>query len=150
MERSVNLHTARFGLAGLALGVLSLILVLIHFADLLAPADKSSGVVIGEIAAEIRQSAARALAGEPMPAPVPSGPVLSQLFTFASLFVAGGAIMLGGVGLFLREPQRLSILAVGFGVSAIVMQYLLWLALLMAGVILLTCIIQNLDSILGS
>ena len=37
----------------------------------------------------------------------------------------------------------------GFGVSAIVMQYLMWMALLIAGVVLLTCIIRNLDSILG-
>ena len=57
--------------------------------------------------------------------------------------------MLGGIGLFRQEPQSLSYLAMGFGVSAIVMQYLMWMALLIAGVVPLICIIRNLDSILG-
>ena len=149
MDQSMEQPRAKFGLAGLVLGALSLILVLAHFSDLLAPVDKSSGAVIGEIAAEMKQSAMRVLAGEPAPAPLPQEPDFAQAIALAALCIAGGAIMLGGIGLFRQGPQSLSYLAMGFGVSAIVMQYLMWMALLIAGVVLLICIIRNLDSILG-
>jgi hypothetical protein len=147
MDQSMQQLRAKFGLAGFVSGALSLILVHVHFSDLLALVDKSSGAVIGETAAEIKQSAIRALAGKPAPAPLPQGPDFVKAIALAALCISGGAIMLGGIGLFRQEPQSLSYLAVGFGVFAIVMHHLMWVALLIAGVVLLTCIIQNLDSI---
>jgi hypothetical protein len=88
------------------------------------------------------------LAGEPAPEPTPPPRDNSQFITNAALGVAGLAVMLGGIGLFRNEPHRLSYLAVGVGLSAIVMQYVLWLAIIMCAVVLLVSIIGNLDSIL--
>jgi hypothetical protein len=148
MDQSLEQPKAKFGLAGFVLGALSLILVMVLFSDLLSPSDKSSAAAIGEIAAEIKLSAQRALTGAPAAKPVlPSGPDLSLFLGIAAYCVAGGAIILGGFGLYRQEPKSLSYLALGFGLSTIVMQYLLWLALLIAAVVLLASIIQNLDSI---
>jgi hypothetical protein len=55
--------------------------------------------------------------------------------------------MLGDVGLYRNEPHRLSYLAVGIGLSAFVMQYVFWLAILICGIALLISIVENLGSI---
>ena len=148
MGHSIEERPATCGLVGFMLGIASLIVILIQFSALFEPQEKSSGSVIGEIAADIKQSAARALAGEPAPKPTPPPQDYSQFITIAALCVAGIAVALGGIGLYRKEPHRLSYMAVGIGVSAFVMQYLFWLAIMICGVALLISIIGNLDSII--
>ena len=147
MEQTIKEPPAKFGLIGFMLGIVSLVIILIQLSAVFEPQDKSSGSTIGEIAAEIKQSAARALAGEPAPQQTPSPPDYSQFITIASLCLAAISAVLGGIGLYRNEPHRLPYMAVGFGVSAFVMQYVFWLALLICGVALLVSIIGNLDSI---
>lgn len=149
MAQTLNDRPAKCGLAGFILGIASLIVILIQFSTFFEPQEKSSGSVIGEIAADIKQSAARALAGEPAPKPTPPPQEkdYGQFITNAALVVAGLAVVLGGIGLYRNEPHRLSYLAVGIGISAIVMQYVFWLAVLACGAALLIAIIGNLDSI---
>lgn len=147
MERTLEDRPAKFGLMGFMLAIASVLIVLIQLSAFLEPQEKSSGSVIGEIAAEIKQSAARALAGKPVPEPTPPPRDYGQFITIAALCVAASAIMLGGIGLYRNEPHRLSYLAIGVGVSAFVMQYVFWLAILVCGVALLITIIGNLDSI---
>lgn len=146
MQQMTLEKRAKFGLLGFLLGVASLVVILIQLSALFEPQEKSSGSVIGEIAADIKQSAARVLAGEPAPEPTPAPQDFGQLITIAALCVAGVAVVLGGVGLYRNEPHRLSYLAVGIGVSAIVMQYVFWLAILICGVALLISIVENLGS----
>jgi hypothetical protein len=148
MDQTINTPPAKFGLVGFMLGIASLVVILIQMSAFFEPPEKSAGTTIGEIAAEIKLSAARTLAGEPAPEPTPPPRDNSQFITNAALGVAGLAVMLGGIGLFRNEPHRLSYLAVGVGLSAIVMQYVLWLAIIMCAVVLLVSIIGNLDSIL--
>jgi hypothetical protein len=147
MELPVKERTAKFGLIGFMLGIASLVVILIQLAAIFEPQEKSSGSVIGEIAADIKQSAARALTGEPAPEVAPPPQDYSQLITIAALCTAGIAVALGGIGLYRNEPHRLSYMAVGIGVSAFVMQYVFWLAILICGMALLISIIGNLDSI---
>lgn len=147
MQQTFDQQPAKFGLLGFMLGVVSLVIILIQFSAVFEPQPKSSGTVIGEIAAEIKQSAARALSGEPAPEPVEASQDFSQLATVFALIVAGIAVVLGGIGLFRNEPHRLSYLAIGIGGSAFVMQYVFWLALMICGVALLMSIIANLGSI---
>ncbi|WP_394177888.1 hypothetical protein [Yoonia maritima] len=149
MEQTIEERPAKFGLVGFILGIASLVVVLIQLSAFFEPQEKSSGTVIGEIAVEIKQSAARALAGEPAPQPTPPPRNYRQFITFSALCVAGIAVVLGGIGLYRNEPHRLSYLAVGIGVSALVMHYVFWLAILICGIALLVSIIGNLDSILG-
>ncbi|MCD1624670.1 hypothetical protein K7H22_01525 [Seohaeicola saemankumensis] len=148
MEQATSIRPAKFGLVGFILGIASLVIILIQFSSLFEPQEASTGSFIGEIAADIKQSAARVISGQPAPAPARLPQDNRQIITAAALCVAGIAIVLGGIGLYRNEPHRLSYLAVGIGVSAIVMQYVFWLALLVCGVALLISIIGNLDSIL--
>ena len=69
MQQTTEVQPAKFGLLGFMLGVVSLVVILIQLSVFFEPQEKSAGVTIGEIAAEIKQSAARALSGEPAPAP---------------------------------------------------------------------------------
>ncbi len=147
MEQNLEERPAKFGLVGFILGIASLVVVLIQISAIFEPPEKTSGSTIGEIAADIKQSAARALAGQPAPEPTPPPRNYSQFMTIAALCVAGIAAVFGGIGLYRNEPHRLSYLAVGFGISAFAMQFFFWLAILICGVALLISIIGNLDSI---
>lgn len=147
MEPTIEARPAKFGLVGALLGIASLVVILIQLSALFEPQEKSSGSVIGEIAADLKQSAARALTGKPAPEPTPPPRDYGRFITIAALCVAGLAVMLGAIGLYRNEPHRLSYMAVGVGVSAFVMQYVFWLAILICGVALLISIISNLDSI---
>jgi hypothetical protein len=149
MEQTAEDRPAKFGFVGFILGIASLVVILIQLSIFLEPQEKSSATTIGEIAAEIKQSAARALSGEPAPTPTPPPRDYGQFITIAALSVAGIAVMLGGIGLYRNEPRRLSYMAVGIGVSALVMNYVFWLVILICGVALLISIIGNLDSIFG-
>ncbi len=149
MQDAVQQRPATFGLLGFVLGVVSLVVILIQLSAFFEPQQKSSGAVIGEIAAEIKLSAARVLAGKPAPEAAPPKPDYGQIIAVAAMVVAGVAVMLGGIGLYRNEPHRLSYLAVGVGLSSIVMFYFFWLAVLICGAMLLVAIIKNLDSILA-
>ena len=147
MEQFTQERPAKFGLVGFMLGIASLVVILIQLSAFFEPQEKSSGTFIGEIAADIKQSAVRALAGEPAPEPTPTPQNYSQFITIAALCVAGIAVALGGIGIYRNEPHRLSYMAVGIGVSAFVMQFVFWLAILICGVSLLISIIGDLDGI---
>ncbi|MGB3407525.1 MAG: hypothetical protein WBA67_08520 [Jannaschia sp.] len=136
-------------MVGFFMGVAAVIVIVIQLSSFFAPPEQSSASVIGEIAAEIRLSAKRALSGEPAAESTPAPREYGHLVTVMALCLAGGAVLLGGLGLYRHEPHRLSYLALGFGTSAFIMQYVFWLALLMCGVALLVAIIGNLDGILG-
>lgn len=147
MEQRINDRPAKFGFVGFMLSIASLVVILIQISAFFEPQEKSAGSIIGEIAADIKQSAARALAGEPAPKPTPPPRDYRQFITIAALCVAAIAVVLGGIGLYRNEPHRLPYMAVGVGFSAFVMLYLFWLAVLIFGVALLISIIGNLDSI---
>ena len=152
MENAAEMRPAKFGFAGFVLGVLALLIVMIQLSSFFAPDEPgpSAGQVIGEIAADIKQSAARALAGEPAPEPEAPPVDYSGQIIIGAMFIAAIAIVLGGVGLYRHEPKRLSYLAVGFGISAFVMQYVFWLAVMICAVVLLISIVANLDSIIDA
>ena len=147
MQQMTIEKPAKFGLIGFLLGIASLVVILIQLSALFEPQEKSSGSVIGEIAADIKQSAARVLSGNTAPEPTPPPNFFGQFITTGALCVAGLAVILGGVGLYRNEPHRLSYLAVGVGISTLVMQYVFWLAILICGVALFISILENLGSI---
>ena len=141
---------AKFGLIGFLLGVVALGIVVVQVSALFSEPEQSAAATIGEIAAEIRDSAKRALAGEPRPAPEPepAGSAM-ELMALVPYVLAGLAVMMGGVGLYRSEPKPLSFLAISFGVGAFVMYYAMWMAIMICGVVLLVAIIQNIGEILG-
>jgi uncharacterized membrane protein len=147
MQQMTVTQPAKFGLLGFMLGIVSLVVILIQISAFFEPQEKSSGSTIGEIAADIKLSAKRALAGEPAPEPTPPPQDYSRVITIAALCAAGIAVALGGIGLYRNEPHRLPYLAVTAGISAFFLLYVFWLAVLICGIVLLISIIQNLDNI---
>lgn len=150
MEQVSTGRVASLGFIGFILGVVSVLVILIQISTIMEPDDtRSAGQVIGEIAADIRQSAQRALSGEPEPQRAPPPPDYSLAITVAALGAAALAVVLGGVAILRHEPPRLASMAIGLGMTAFVMQYVFWLAIIICGVFLLVSIIGNLGAILG-
>ncbi|MEQ8966692.1 MAG: hypothetical protein RID91_12765 [Azospirillaceae bacterium] len=144
-------HRPVLGLAAFFVGALALVAVTLHISGTFAEPEQSAATTIGEIAAEIRNSAQRALSNDPAPAPPPPSSAWdSEAFLLIAVPVlAGIAAVLGAVGLFRREAPTLPGIAIAMGCSAFVMQYVFWLALLIGGICLLIAIVNNLDGILG-
>lgn len=140
-----------WGLAAFFIGVAALVAVTLHVSGVFAEPEQSAATTIGEIAAEIRNSAKRALAGEPAPAPVSEGRdwKAERALALAVPIFAGVAALLGAVGLFRREAPALPAIGIGLGIGAFVMQFAFWMALLIGGICLLVAIINNIDGILG-
>jgi len=61
-DYSVEQQNANFGLIGFILGIVSLLVIFVQISAVFEPEEKSAGTKIGEMAAEIKQSAARVLA----------------------------------------------------------------------------------------
>ena len=63
--------------------------------------------------------------------------------------LAGISIIAGGISLYRGEPATLAKITIALGLSAIVMQYAFWMALLICGMIIITAVINNIGDILG-
>lgn len=138
-----------YGTIGFLFGALALIIVVVQFyVGPFAP-QQSAGVSIGEMAAEISESATRALLGQEQPAPEARPWDIDRIIKAVSAVLAAFAVILGAVGFIFRESRRLTVAAVLLGVSAIILQFFVWLALAILGVILVGMILQFMDGILG-
>jgi hypothetical protein len=131
-------------------GALALALAILHvFGGPFAP-QPSVGTTVGEIAGEMRAAAVRAVTGEPQPAPAPRGWDMDRILMLAAPLVGVLAIVLSMIAALRREGQRLAGYGAALGVGAIVFQLVWWIAALIAGVLLLVAIIENIGDILGS
>ncbi|MGC3937893.1 hypothetical protein ACOTTU_08795 [Roseobacter sp. EG26] len=143
-----HLH-APFALTAIILAALGMAIALIHtFAGPFAP-TQSIEVSIGEMAAGIREAAQRAMLGQEQPAPTVRAWDIDRILQVVAPAAGVFAIVLAFVGMLRREPTRLVLFGVAFGAMAVMVQVVLFVALLIAGVILLCHILTNLDSILG-
>jgi len=134
---------------GFLVGACALILVMVNFwAGPFAPQQDAS-VSIGEIAADIRQAAKRALSGEAQPDPVSAPWDIDRVLGAVAATLAGLAVILGLAGFVRRETWRPAAAAMTLGVSAVVFQLFTWMVLVVVGCIILYAIIQNIDGILG-
>ncbi len=141
-----------WGLAAFVFGVLALAAVVFSITDVFTDEpDQSAATAIGEFAAEIRQSAQRALSGEEAPPPAPAPDRVDvQMALLVIVPVLGGiAAILGAIGLFRREPIALPTLGIGLGLGAFIMQYAFWLALIIGGIAIIVAVINNIEDILG-
>lgn len=144
-------HRPVWGLAAFLFGVLALVVVTLPISGTFVEPEKSTAASIGEFAAEIRQSAQRALSNDPAPAPAPppSAWDIHMTFLIAVPVLAALATILGAIGLFRREIPTLSSIAIAMGCGAFLMQYVFWLALLIGGFFVLVAMLKNLDGIIG-
>lgn len=139
------------GITAFVLGSLALLMVLAHFwVGPLAPQQRV-GVTVGEIAGEVRQAALRKLKGEsPAQAAAPSRPwTTDRILDLVKALVAGLALIAGCASLVRRESRRPAIAGMALGASAIAFQAFTWAILVVAGAIIISAIIYNVDTILG-
>ena len=138
-----------WGFAGFFAGVAALALVIMIMNGVFDPPAKSVGTTIGELAAEIRSSAREALKNGPSPAPEAAATSLREIAMLAVPVLAAIAAICGAIGLFRREERSLPLLAIAVGGGAVLMQFAMWLALLICGMILMTRILSSMDGIIG-
>ncbi len=114
------------GLIGFAIGAAALLLVLMHFwAGPLAP-QQDVGVSIGELAGEIRDSAARALSGEQQPAAATAPWDIDRILKLVVAILAGTAVVLGLFAFIRGETWRLATGAIALGATAMIFQVFVW------------------------
>lgn len=137
----------KWGFWSVVLGALALMLV---FAQMVGPSFEtkpSAATQIGEIAGEIKRSAWRSFFGMPAPEPkVQSNSVWDYLAIIAPI-LGIAAVVLSLISGVLKENWRFPVYGVTLGASAIVFQYVWWLALLVCGVLILVAIIENITDI---
>jgi hypothetical protein len=139
----------RFGFWAVATGALALALVFIQIVVPSFEARPSVATQVGEIAGEIRRSAWRSFLGLPAPAPEPARPGLAVYLALAAPVLGVVAVVLAAISGLLRENRRYAAYGAGLGVAAVTFQFFWWVALLVAGVVLLVAIIENIGDIFG-
>lgn len=140
---------AHWGLPAFFAGVAALVASALFVSGLMMPEpEQSVGTMIGEIARDIRNAATGKAESAPA-AEASRGFDIEAILMIVTPVLAGLATVLGGISLYRHEPPLLSKIAIALGVSAIVMQFVFWLALLICGVVLLSMILSNMDGILG-
>ena len=137
------------GMVSFVTGALALLMVLAHFWNgPIAPQQRAS-VTVGEIAAEIRQSALRKLKGQPQPAPVAEPWTIDKTLKLIASLLAGTAVVAGAASYVRKERLRAAIAGSVLGASAITFQLFTWTILIIAGAIIFDAIISNISGILG-
>ncbi len=143
-----------WGFSGFVFAIVALILVVLPMTSMLSAPPQDTATSIGEIAAEIRKSAIRSLTGAEQPAPVVQEQSRTEIIASYLIVIgpvlAGLAAILGAVALLRREAQPLPMMAIGLGISAVVLQYAFVIALVIAGACLMVAILNNLGDILGT
>jgi hypothetical protein len=139
-----------WGHLAIGTGALALALAMLTvFGGPFAP-QPSAATTIGEIAGEMRAAARRAVNGEPQPAPVPRGWDIDRVLMLAAPLLGVVAVVLAIVSALRREGLRFAGYGAALGMGAIVFQFVWWIALLIAGTLLLVAIIENIGDIIGS
>lgn len=136
-----------WGFWALLAGALALVLVFLQISGVLNGPQQSAASQVGEIAGEIKRSAWRSFFGlapkpvEPQPLPI------SRYLGFVGPVLGIIAIVLSVIAGALRENWRLPAYAASLGFIAVFFQFFWWVALLIAGVVLLVTIIANIGEI---
>jgi hypothetical protein len=144
----IDLSKNRFSLIAMVCGGCALAMVIFHFWAGPFEPQKTLERTIAETAVNISNEVMRVRRGEPA---VPKARNWNTDKIVQIVVAVAGvlAILTAVVGFVRREDYRQVIAGVGLGGAAVAFQFVTWLALLAAGLILLWIIIANLSSILS-
>ena len=137
----------KWGVWAVLVGAVALILVFIQIIGPTFEPKPSAATQIGEIAGEIKRSAWRTFLGLPTDKEQVETPSVWNYLAIAAPILGIVAIVLSLISGVLRENWRYAAYGVGLGGATIVFQYLWWLVLVIAGVLLLVAIIENIGDI---
>jgi hypothetical protein len=138
-----------FGLWAVLTGGLALIAVFVHIVAPSLEPSPSVGSQIGEIAGEIRRSAWATFLGEAEPAPVEESIDWWIYLAFVGPTLGVAALVLSLISGLRRENWRYPAYGAGLGTAAILFQFVWMVAVLIAGVVLLVAIIENIGDVFG-
>lgn len=137
-----------FGLGSFALGTMALMMVsIVMFAGPFAP-QQSPGITLGELAAAMRAFATGETAATATSAQ-PRGWDIDRVLQLIIPVLAVLSIAMAVFAKLRQEPGKLAKWSAAIGAVALVVQFLWWLALLIAGVVLLVSMFENFESFFG-
>lgn len=147
----IDFKTAGFSFAAIGLGATGLfVALLVMYAGPFAP-QQDIGTTIGEIAGNMRAAAWRSFLGLEQP----ESTIVQRTWDIDRILMAA-APAAGVLGIIMaitayvrNEPKRMAYYGLAISICAVFVQVLFVVLMIVAGVILLINIIQNLDSIFG-
>ena len=137
----------KIGFWAVLTGAVALVLVFVQIVGPTLEPSPSAATQIGEIAGEIKRSAWRSFLGLSQPAPEPQPVAIRSYFALAAPILGVVAVVLSLVSGVKGENWRYPAYGTCLGATAIVFHFFWWVALLVAGVILLVAIIENIGDI---
>lgn len=138
-----------FGWTAFGFGAAALILVFaIFWAGPFAP-QHPVGVSLGDMAAEIAKTAARAATGQESPPPQPVPRNMDDYLNVATGVLAGLAVVFGLVSFVRREAKRAAFSGIALGGLAIGFQLFAWTVTMIVGALLIASMIYALRDVFG-
>jgi hypothetical protein len=149
MPDTVAEPRAIFGWSGFVTGACALLLTLvIVWAGPFAP-QRDAGVILGELAAGIAQSATRAVAGQPQPEPVAVARDIDDYLNIAVAVLAGLALVLGIAALIRHEHRQAAVSGIVLGGLAIGVQLFAFAVMIIAGAVVIAGLLYSMRDVLG-
>ena len=147
LQVAARIPFRKAGFWAVLIGAIAVVLVFVQIVGPTLEPKPSAATQIGEIAGEIKRSAWRTFLGQPDPAPkVEPVPVWNYLAMTAPI-LGVLALLLSLASGVMRENWRYPVYGASLGAAAIVFQYLWWIVVLVAGVLLLIAILENIGDI---
>lgn len=112
--------------------------------------QQTTGVSLGELAAEIGKSALRSMAGSEQPAPIQQIRDLDDYLQIGVSMLGGFAIVFGSFAIVRRESLRPAVAGVLLGGAAVILQFFLWAFVALLGVLLIIAIVHSLSDTFSS
>ena len=147
----IDFKSAGFSYAAIGLGGIGLfIALLVVYAGPFAP-QQDVGTAIGEIAGNMRAAAWRSFLGleQPDSTIVQRDWDIDRILMTAAPAAGVLGVVMAITAYIRREPRRVASYGMALSVCAIFVQVLLIIVMIVAGVMLLISIIENMDSIFG-
>ncbi len=138
-----------FGTASLIAGAASLLIALFYFWAAPLEPQPSLERTIAETAVNISKEVVRVIRKEPAVLEQKAW-TLDRTVPLAAVICGALALILAAVGYVRREDHRPVVAGAALGAGAVGFQFLSWIALMGAGLVLIWIIVANLGEILGS
>ncbi|WP_425084808.1 hypothetical protein [Ruegeria profundi] len=139
-----------FGWTGFCLAAMALFAALFVFgAGPFAP-QQSTGVSLGELAAELGKSTLRAAAGLEQPEPVAQTRDLDDFLQIGVAMLGGLAIVVSVIGILRHERMRPAIAGVSIGVGAILFQFFAMAFFAFLGALVIMALLHSFSDVFGS
>ncbi|MEL7254435.1 MAG: hypothetical protein AAGL23_09700 [Pseudomonadota bacterium] len=138
---------SKWGFWALLTGSFALILAFAQMVGPMFEPQPSVGAQIGEIAGDIKRNAWNSFLGRSEAASEQAATSMWVYMAMVAPILAVIAIVLSVMSGIWRENWRFAVYGTGLGVAAITVQFLWWIALLMAGAMILVAIIENIGDI---